>query len=151
MGDIMKKTLNRKGFTLVELLVAMSIISLIATAFFTILKTSIKSNKNNEQNIKLLNVAISEVENIREQIKDTSTEEIKLNEDISIDTWNTGGNKVKYTKNIDGFECDIEFNISRNKISTSNMYIYDIKINSQLKNKYFTKKTTEINTKVFGR
>ena len=62
---------NKRGFTLIEILIAMSLISLIAMAFFTILNSTIKANSINEKNIKCLNIAQSEVENIRQQIKES--------------------------------------------------------------------------------
>jgi len=164
----MMNKISKNGFTLIELLVAMSIISLIAMAFFTIVNTSIKSNTKNEKDIKSLNVVTSEIESIREQLKDTSTEDIILYGDLSIEKWDSNGkvtlvkdskgnnhtvsnNKIKYTKEVDGFDCDLELNISRNNISSSNMYIYNIEISSQLKNKYFSKKKIILDTKIFGR
>lgn len=70
----MKHIKNNKGFTLIEILVAMSIISIITFTFFTIMNSSIKQNSKNEKDIKALNIAQSEIENLRKEIKSSATE-----------------------------------------------------------------------------
>jgi prepilin-type N-terminal cleavage/methylation domain-containing protein len=72
--------IKNKGFTLIEILIAMSLVSLIAMAFFTILNSTIKANSVNEKNIKCLNIAQSEVENIRQQIKELKQIQVKSSE-----------------------------------------------------------------------
>lgn len=57
------------GFTLIELLIAMSIISIISISFFVILNSSIKINKKNEIDIQSMQIAQSEIESIRAEIK----------------------------------------------------------------------------------
>lgn len=58
-----------KGFTLVEVLVSLSILSILILVFFNVINISIKNNKKNEVDINALNLARSEIENIRTQIK----------------------------------------------------------------------------------
>jgi len=66
---LLKAKRDIKGFTLIELIVALSIISILSLAFFKILNTNIKYNTKNEKDIKALNIAQSEVENLRREIK----------------------------------------------------------------------------------
>lgn len=64
---------NKRGFTLIELLLAMSIISLIAFAFFRIVNTSVVTNSKNERDIKAMQIAQTQIENIRSQLKKEGT------------------------------------------------------------------------------
>ena len=66
---LLKAKRDIKGFTLIELIIALSIISILSLAFFKILNSSIKYNTKNEKDIKALNIAQSEVENLRREIK----------------------------------------------------------------------------------
>ena len=68
----MKKVKSIHGFTLIEVLVAMSIISIVSMGFYTIINYSIKNNVKNEKDIQALNMAQSEIENLRSQIKSSS-------------------------------------------------------------------------------
>ena len=61
---------NNKGFTLLELLISLSIITIILLAFSTITISSIKGNTKNDKDISALNLAQSEIEVVRKQIKD---------------------------------------------------------------------------------
>lgn len=89
---------NNKGFTLLELLISLSIISLICFIFYGFLNNSIKTNWKNERDIKALNIAQSEIENLRQQIKSKtngSDLEIKLSntENIIISSANNSNTK----------------------------------------------------------
>ena len=68
----MKKLKSIHGFTLIEILVAMAIISIVSTGFYTMINSSIKHNVKNEKDIQSLNMAQSEIENLRSQIKSSS-------------------------------------------------------------------------------
>lgn len=138
---------NQKGFTLIEILIAMSVITLIAMAFFTFLNSSIKFNAKNENDIKALNIAQSEVENIREQIKigkksnfrTLNNEEINLNRDTpEYEVFSTRG-KEKYIMKIDLSTEDKKQNS-----------LYTIEINIKAKNQNFSKRSTNLITQVFG-
>lgn len=151
---------KNKGFTLIELLIAMSVGTLIAMAFFTIINTSIKSNTKNEQDIKLLNVATSELENIREQIKDTSSEELQLNtvdgnEDTNIsitgEELDKDKNEIQINSTISKIDYEIIVSITRDKKEYTEMYLYDVSINVKLKNNNFSKRNIELSTKIFGK
>ena len=52
---------NNKGFTLLELLISLSIITIILLAFSTIIISSIKGNTKNDKDINALNLAQSEI------------------------------------------------------------------------------------------
>lgn len=77
-----------KGFTLLELLVSLSIITLILISFFKVYNSTIRVNTKNDIDIKALNLAQSEIENLRNQIKskeDNEDIEIKYTIDSNID------------------------------------------------------------------
>ena len=59
-----------KGFTLIELLVSLAIVGTILLAFFKIIDSTNRMNVKNDRDIKALNIAQSEIENLRSQIKE---------------------------------------------------------------------------------
>ena len=59
---------NNRGFTLIEILISMAIISIVLFSLFTTINSSIRQNTKNEKDIKLLNIAQSEIENLRKEI-----------------------------------------------------------------------------------
>ncbi|WP_227822443.1 type II secretion system protein [Clostridioides sp. ZZV14-6345] len=65
----MGKKSSEKGFSLIEVLVAMAIMGIILFAFFYIINTNNKVNTKNETDISSLNYVQSEIENLREKIK----------------------------------------------------------------------------------
>lgn len=65
----MGKKSSEKGFSLIEVLVAMAIMGIILFAFFNIINTNNKVNTKNETDISSLNYVQSEIENLREKIK----------------------------------------------------------------------------------
>ncbi len=65
----MGKKSSEKGFSLIEVLVAMAIMGIILFAFFNIINTNNKVNTKNETDINSLNYVQSEIENLREKIK----------------------------------------------------------------------------------
>lgn len=69
----LKKIKNNKGFTLIELIIALSVISIILMAFYSIINSSIKHNVKNEKDIKSLNIAQSEIESLRNEIKSSNS------------------------------------------------------------------------------
>lgn len=64
----MKKK-DRQGFTLLELIISLAIIGLILLGFFRVIYSTTKINEKNDRDIKGMNLAQSEVENLRSQIK----------------------------------------------------------------------------------
>jgi prepilin-type N-terminal cleavage/methylation domain-containing protein len=69
----LNKIRNNNGFTLIELIIALSVVSIILMAFYSIINSSIKHNVKNEKDIKALNIAQSEVESLRNEIKSSNS------------------------------------------------------------------------------
>lgn len=81
----MSKLKNKKGFTLIELLVALAIVGIILLAFFTSINSTIKMDAKNDRDIKALNIAQSEIENLRNQIKNhEQLEKLEIKDVINI-------------------------------------------------------------------
>ncbi|WP_042278061.1 PulJ/GspJ family protein [[Clostridium] dakarense] len=168
----MKNNTN-EGFTLLELLVSLAIITLIMFAFFRILNTTIRVNTKNDRDIKALNVAQTEIENLRKQIKNKpldnrerrliiyndsnqskdKSEEILFNNDKSKKEYshiliNENGSKNKYNITLDIerklIQGNKKYNNSNMISSSFNDYEYNIDINVELEDKYFSKKDTSL-------
>ena len=131
---------NNKGFTLLELLISLSIITIILLAFSTIIISSIKGNTKNDKDISALNLAQSEIEILRKQIKDGKTD----------------FNDEPYIKEIDGKKFEVKLSVSESKEDTSSQYtLYEVYVSVEAKqeneeNDYFSKKHTELVTEVLG-
>ena len=151
-----------KGFTLIELLVSLAIVGTILLAFFKIIDSTNRMNVKNDRDIKALNIAQSEIENLRSQIKEKSgNNERKLFVyDNSLDS-NDKKIEISFDKKNEYFriyeDADIKYkiclDIKREIVAedTFNDYIYTINITVQLEDKYFSKKITEINNvKILG-
>ena len=129
---------NKKGFTLLELLISLSIITIILLAFSTIIISSIKGNTKNDKDISALNLAQSEIEILRKQIKDGKTD----------------FNDEPYIKEIDGKKFEVKLSVSESKEDTSSQYtLYEVYVSVEAKqeneeNDYFSKKHTELVTEV---
>lgn len=129
----MKKD-KSKGFTLVEVLISLSILSILMLVFFSIINTSIKTNKKNEIDINAMNIAQSEVENIRVQIKNNTSNIKNLeNNDIIIGTSNS------YTTN----DYVVEILVQQ-----KSDLLYEISVTVTPDNSNFSKKDTQIITQV---
>lgn len=152
----MKLKVN-KGFTLIEILIAMSITSIIILTLFTTLNSTIKGNVKNEINIKTLNLGQSEIENIRELIKEEK--EIKIVDDLNNQSKNIaiGSNALnilnKKIKN-DNRNYYEKIYITKEKITYGNNsnYLYTIKVivNDDIQ-KLNNNQGKEIITKVFSK
>lgn len=131
----MKKLKKDKGFTLIELLVALSIVGIILLAFFKVTDITTRMNVKNNTDIKALNLAQSEVENLRNQIKNGEQIESR-----------------NYIKSIDGKEFKVSLQIiSKSKIYAQNdnldtgLYMYKINMKVNPCDTYFSEKPTELN------
>lgn len=123
-----------KGFTLMELLIAISIISTISIAFFTVVNTTIKTNKKNEVDIKAMQIAQTHIENIRNQLtKEDKLEELTLmyNEKKEvINLRDSSKNEIYINLNhnsIDNNTYIAEILLTREN-GSSNKYLYDVKV-----------------------
>ena len=151
-----------KGFTLIELLLSLAIVGTILLAFFKIIDSTNRMNVKNDRDIKALNIAQSEIENLRSQIKekaDNNERELFVY-DNSLDS-NDKKIEISFDKKNEYFriyeDADIKYKICLDikremvKEDTFNDYIYTINITVQLEDKYFSKKITEINNvKILG-
>lgn len=138
-----KKLESKKGFTLIELLIAMSIISLIALAFFNVVNTSIKFNAKNEKDIKALQIAQSEIENLRSQIKSGKTSDFKTLDDNNI-SLNTS---TRYQKAIDNNRNTYSVDLTLSKEGP--LYTIQIKVISNQSS--FSKRSVDLVTQVYGK
>ena len=152
---------NNKGFTLLELLISLSIITIILLAFSTIIISSIKGNTKNDKDISALNLAQSEIEIVRKQIKDGKTS-FKNSENETLE-FNSISDSIENTENIyykdvDGKNFEVKFYISKNdEYLGGSLYKLWIRVKSKQKDEednweddYFSKKYTELITEVFG-
>ena len=152
---------NNKGFTLLELLISLSIITIILLAFSTIIISSIKGNTKNDKDINALNLAQSEIEIVRKQIKDGKTS-FKNSENETLE-FNSISDSIENTENIyykdvDGKNFEVKFYISKNdEYLGGSLYKLWVRIKSKQKDEednweddYFSKKYTELITEVFG-
>ena len=151
-----------KGFTLIELLVSLAIVGTTLLAFFKIIDSTNRMNVKNDRDIKSLNIAQSEIENLRSQIKEKAgdNERELFVYDNSLDS-NDKKIEISFDKKNEYFriyeDADIKYkiclDIKREIVAedTFNDYIYTINITVQLEDKYFSKKITEINNvKILG-
>lgn len=142
---MVKRKNNKLGFTLIEVIVAMSIISIIVFGLYATINTAIKVSNKNEQDINALQLVQSEVEKLRLQIKDgltTFSLEDKDKNDVTINL----GEKASYKKNINNKIYDVEVELSMD----SDSQLYKIVVKTQLENINKNKKQTKIVTEIFG-
>ena len=126
-----------KGFTLIEVLVSISILSIIGLAFFSTVNTSIKTNKKNEMDIKALHLAESEIENLRVQIKKSKESTLNI----------VDSNKNKIIIGIENIYTSGEY-IVKIKVEKKESLLYEIRVNVESIKQDFSKKKTEIITLV---
>lgn len=132
----MKKN-NSRGFTLVEVLVSLSILSILILVFFGVINTSIKNNKKNEVDINALSLAQSEVENIRIQIKNNNTSNLKdlENNEIIIDA------DIENSYTFKNYEVKIS-------VEKESDLLYKVKVTVSHKNSNYSKRNVQIITQV---
>lgn len=155
MGQkIMNKVFNnkKKGFTLIEVIIAISIISIISLALFRVINSAIKNNSKNEIDIHSLNVAQSEMEQLRSNIKENHNVEISINDNDKILIIN-GENTVKYKKEIRRNDnktiiYDINLNIIREE--KNKLPLYTVKIDVSNEENTFSSKNTVLKAQILG-
>lgn len=165
MGSVnnMKKD-NNKGFTLIEILIAMVIISLIASIFFMVMNSSIKFNKKNEIDIFSMNIAQSVIEDIRNDIKQGKSIGLDMDLDgkddenfIIYNNWIENSNietykhKLKTIKHQGNISYDIFIDVGdlkrEKKSDLPKRYIYTIKLN--VKPNMISQKAIFITTRIY--
>lgn len=172
----MGKKSNEKGFSLIEVLVAMAIMGIILFAFFNIINTNEKANTKNEADISSLNYVQSEIENLREKIKsgtfdfdsldkrkDGTVEYEKLidksnkvvydkvlnKDDVSL--YDTPYKEITTIEDKDGNIIDKESITNKVKVivEDKNGQIYKITATGKSMNDYSSKKEVKIVTEIF--
>ena len=129
------KNRSSKGFTLAEILISLSILSILILVFFGVINTSIKNNKKNEIDINSLSLAQSEVENIRIQIKNNNTSNLK---DLENNEFIIGENH-NYTSNT----CDVDVLVEQ-----KSDLLYEVNVTVKYKNPKDSRKKVQIITQV---
>lgn len=129
------KNRSSKGFTLAEILISLSILSILILVFFGVINTSIKNNKKNEIDINSLSLAQSEVENIRIQIKNNNISNLK---DLENNEFTIGENH-NYTSN----NCDVDVLVEQ-----KSDLLYEVNVTVKYKNPKDSRKKVQIITQV---
>ena len=129
------KNRSSKGFTLAEILISLSILSILILVFFGVINTSIKNNKKNEIDINSLSLAQSEVENIRIQIKNNNISNLK---DLENNEFIIGENH-NYTFD----NCDIDVLVEQ-----KSDLLYEVNVTVKYKNPKDSRKKVQIITQV---
>lgn len=139
--------LNNEGFTLLELLVALAISTMVLMAFTTTINTSIRGNTKNDKDIKALNIAQTEIENIRVQIKEGKHLFENSNGD-SVQVDRANGNI--FNQIVDGKNFEVIMFLT--KETTSSLYTLKVVVKATGAgiDDYFSKKETEIITQIYG-
>lgn len=139
------KLKKRDGFTLIEVIVAISIISILTMGLYSTLNTVIKVNSKNEQDINALQLAQSQVESIRVQIKNGETE-FKLKDKDNNDLFIEINSTSSYKKNISSKIYDVQVDVSKDL----NSGLYKVIVKTKSENTNSSKKETKIVTEIFG-
>lgn len=154
---------SNKGDTLLEIIVALAIMTLMGLSFFSVLNRTMLNNMKNERDTKMLNIAQTEVESLTKSVKEGSTSITKKRKrPIDEDTYQlvnrkfdiTKAGKISYDVEDDEktiYICnlsikDIKLDKKANKIA----YLYDIEIEVSPEDKKFTKRKVELNTKILS-
>ncbi|GAA0106423.1 hypothetical protein UT300013_30470 [Paraclostridium sordellii] len=161
--------LKNKGFTLIEVLIALFIVSLVSMSFFMIVNITNRSNAKNEKDIQAMDIAQNEIEHITKDIKDNkNTIDLDLNGDGNIVSTNSlktnekiNKNKLKEVKEYTSPEYMVRYEGRENTNFQIQVKITTKEINQQVKHFYiyylniavkpisdFTKRTVNISTKV---
>lgn len=146
-----KKYKGMHGFTLIELIISLSIISIVLFVTYSMINNSMKSTTKNQKNINAINIAQTEIENLRYKIKHEKDltvydEEINKEKAIIID-----GTTIYRKKDLNNDK--IYFNISltvRKSTNKNERGIYIIKIKIKQDNDYIRNTEINIETKIFG-
>lgn len=150
---------KNKGFTLIEVLMSMAILSIILIAFSTISISSIKGNSKNDIDIGAMNIAQGEIENIRSQLKQYSGEDpVELESTEGYKIYEGVLAKFPRTNNSGSYNVSIELKKAENNQQTeyennqpvvySGLYEIKVSVVPNETKEYFSKKTTELITQI---
>lgn len=167
---ILKK---ESGFTLIEILVSLTIVSIISMAFFTIVNMTTRKNAKNEKDIQAMDIAQSQIEYLTKEIKSSgsaSKDHIKINFDENGKLSIIESNKQMYDSNTSDLETSssyevkydgnentkykVNVNINRENMNDRNnekppIYLYDINVKVDPITD-LTNRNVEVKTKVLA-
>ncbi|MCR8746027.1 type II secretion system protein [Romboutsia lituseburensis] len=143
---------DNKGVTLLELLVSLAIISFLIFAFFRVINSTKRIDIKNDRDIKVINIAQSQIEDLRIQIKSLGeSDKLKIQDkDIYIkDIGKIYFKRVNYEKNIENQTYKVDVNLKKTNAG-KDLYLFEIEIGVSLKDNYFSKRHTVIKTKILS-
>lgn len=155
----MKHNKTNRGFTLIEVLISLSIVTIILLSLFSFYNSSIKFNKKNETDINSLNVSQTAIESMRIYSKLNNKFGIDndgvddLGFDNSESNWVDLDSEYKiYTGNLDTLEIEKDNNkylatINSVKRYKNNMSVYTVEL--ETKSKYNSTKKINLITQVY--
>ena len=145
----MKHNKTNRGFTLIEVLISLSIVTIILLSLFSFYNSSIKFNKKNETDINSLNVSQTAIESMRIYSKLNNKFGIDIDndgvDDLGFDNsesnWVDLDSEYKiYTGNLDTLEIEKDNNkylatINSVKRYKNNMSVYTVELETKSKYK----------------
>ncbi|MDU2198445.1 MAG: prepilin-type N-terminal cleavage/methylation domain-containing protein [Peptostreptococcaceae bacterium] len=157
----MKHNKTNRGFTLIEVLISLSIVTIILLSLFSFYNSSIKFNKKNETDINSLNVSQTAIESMRIYSKLNNKFGIDIDndgvDDLGFDNsesnWVDLDSEYKiYTGNLDTLEIEKDNNkylatINSVKRYKNNMSVYTVEL--ETKSKYNSTKKINLITQVY--
>ena len=143
----MKHNKTNRGFTLIEVLISLSIVTIILLSLFSFYNSSIKFNKKNETDINSLNVSQTAIESMRIYSKLNNKFGIDIDndgvDDLGFDNsesnWVDLDSEYKiYTGNLDTLEIEKDNNkylatINSVKRYKNNMSVYTVELETKSK------------------
>ena len=157
----MKHNKTNRGFTLIEVLISLSIVTIILLSLFSFYNSSIKFNKKNETDINSLNVSQTAIESMRIYSKLNNKFGIDIDndgvDDLGFDNsesnWVDLDSEYKiYTGNLDTLGIEKDNNkylatINSVKRYKNNMSVYTVEL--ETKSKYNSTKKINLITQVY--
>ncbi len=158
---VLKHNKTNRGFTLIEVLISLSIVTIILLSLFSFYNSSIKFNKKNETDINSLNVSQTAIESMRIYSKLNNKFGIDIDndgvDDLGFDNsesnWVDLDSEYKiYTGNLDTLEIEKDNNkylatINSVKRYKNNMSVYTVEL--ETKSKYNSTKKINLITQVY--
>lgn len=158
-----KKLKSSRGETLLEVLVALTIITLVGASFFSVLNRTILNNEKNGRDIQIMAIAQTEIESLTKSIKEgDSLITRNLKESIENHEYNlidrqfdiTSVGKITYYVEDDDeilYKCNLDIkDIQPKRGGEKTAYLYEVEIEVSVEDRKFTKRDIKIQTKVLS-
>lgn len=164
---------KESGFTLIEILVALTIVSIISMTFFTIINMTTRKNAKNEKDIQAMDIAQSQIEYLIKEIKNNryaNEDYIKFDFDengklsimksgnyiykLSENLFTSTSFEVKYKGN-ENTRYVVNLKLNRENMNNKNnekppIYLYNINVNVTPKTD-LTNRNIKVETKVLAK